>query len=235
MSLTTIRQEVATALLGVTALDNRVFINRFSGDPLKTLPAAIVTHINTDRDQLTIGDDPTWRHVSELTVDIAVASNDPQTDLDAIAAAAVVAIETPGTRTLNGFAFDAYFSGWTDLFSSDGDIQRGNRTMTLTVHWLTPNVASTPPQKFVAYRYSATASTFTAFDYTIASDANAATFTLPSAVAIVGRVYVLKNLGGGTLTLATVNSETIDGLTSQAIGSYDAIKVQSTNNGWVII
>jgi fibronectin-binding autotransporter adhesin len=84
-------------------------------------------------------------------------------------------------------------------------------------------------------RYSATGDTFGVNDYTIWSDGAVETFTLPTAVGIGGKVYVLKNTGAGTLTLAADGAELIDGLATQTASAGDAIKVQSTGTGWIII
>jgi fibronectin-binding autotransporter adhesin len=86
-----------------------------------------------------------------------------------------------------------------------------------------------------AQRYSATGDTFGVNDYTIWSDGAVETFTLPTAVGIGGKVYVLKNTGAGTLTLAADGAELIDGLATQTASAGDAIKVQSTGTGWIII
>ncbi len=37
------------------------------------------------------------------------------------------------------------------------------------------------------------------------------TITLPTAVDIYGTEYVIKNIGAGVVTIATTNSETVDG------------------------
>lgn len=74
----------------------------------------------------------------------------------------------------------------------------------------------------------------TANDYTVDCDG---TFdiTLPTAVGITGRVYIIKNSGVGTITLDTTSSQTIDGLTSQSIATTTVMRVQSTNSNWIII
>jgi len=233
MSLANIRAEIATQLLSVAALGNRVFTNRFAGNALQTLPAAVVMHTDTTREQMTLGLNPRFRYMSAIAIELHVASGDPATDLDALGAASIAAIEGAGARTLDGDAFNAVCTAFSDEYSAEGDIPRGMRALTFTVEWQEPTTAITPPPVFQAYSYSATGRAFTAFNYTIASDATAATFTLPSAVGIAGRVYVLKNIGGGILQLSSADG--IDDLPTQEIGPYEAIKVQSTGADWIII
>ena len=61
--------------------------------------------------------------------------------------------------------------------------------------------------------------------------------TLPTAVSIAGREYVIKNSGAGVITLNTTSSQTIDGnasgvLTLIALASYT---VKSDGANWIII
>lgn len=72
-------------------------------------------------------------------------------------------------------------------------------------------------------------------DYTINVTANSPTITLPTAVGISGKVYVVKNTGAGTVTLATTSAQTIDGAATQSIAANTSLMVQSTNANWIII
>jgi len=69
------------------------------------------------------------------------------------------------------------------------------------------------PQKTVSSTYTATTS-----DYTI--DVSGGTFTvyLPSAVGVQGKMYNIKNNGGGAVTVQPYGSETIDGKTFITLG-----------------
>jgi hypothetical protein len=89
----------------------------------------------------------------------------------------------------------------------------------------------------LALPYTAQTATYaiTTTDYLIDCTANTFTATLPTAVGITGRQYVIKNSGTGTITVATTSSQTIDGQLTQTLSQYDAITVQSTNAGWIII
>lgn len=82
--------------------------------------------------------------------------------------------------------------------------------------------------------------TATVTDYTIDCTANSFTVTLPTAGASVtgvpaGRVYVIKNSGAGTITIATTSSQTIDGTTPPTIAAGGILVVQSTGSNWIII
>lgn len=60
------------------------------------------------------------------------------------------------------------------------------------------------------------------------------TITLPTAVNISGREYSIKNVGTGTVTLATTSSQLIDGELTQSIYTHENLVVQSDGIGWYI-
>jgi len=79
--------------------------------------------------------------------------------------------------------------------------------------------------------------TLAATDYAVWGDTTggAFTLTLPTAVGIAGRTYVLKNLGTNTLTVATTGGQTIDGSTTAAIVlQYASLTVVSDGSNWWI-
>lgn len=87
--------------------------------------------------------------------------------------------------------------------------------------------------------YVAKTATYTATvnDHTIECTANTFTVTLPTAVGIAGRIYVLVNSGAGTITLGTTSSQTFVNvsatpttLTKAGIGT---ITVQSNGANWL--
>jgi len=62
------------------------------------------------------------------------------------------------------------------------------------------------------------------------------TVTLPTAVGIVGKVYIIKNSGTGIISIACFDSETIDGLvTRHSDVQYQAIMVVSDGANWKVI
>lgn len=71
-------------------------------------------------------------------------------------------------------------------------------------------------------------------DYLIDVTGNTITVTLPTAVGISGKNYVIKNNGNGVVTLATTSSQTIDGVTSKSLKSNDSIEVVSDGSNWII-
>ena len=87
----------------------------------------------------------------------------------------------------------------------------------------------------LSYRLTTVATSFSSTDYTIDCTGTPFTITLPTAIGIQGRIYLLKNSSGGTKTLATTASQTIDGSTTQTRTSGNFIKVQSNNANWIII
>lgn len=82
--------------------------------------------------------------------------------------------------------------------------------------------------------------TLTGSDSTVTGDTTTAAFTLtlPTAVGIAGRVYILKrtSASANNLTVGTTSSQTIDGATTKTLGSqYSAVTVQSDGTNWQII
>jgi len=75
-------------------------------------------------------------------------------------------------------------------------------------------------------------------DYTILCSATL-TISLPDASSIAGRIYVIKNIGTGTVTISRngcCTTQTIDGLASQTLTTqYQSMVVQSDGTKWYII
>jgi hypothetical protein len=73
-------------------------------------------------------------------------------------------------------------------------------------------------------------------EYTVVGGGN--TYTLPTAVGITGRQYVVSNSGSGVLTLATNSSQTFDNVTgvptSLIIPAKSSITVNSNGTGWLV-
>lgn len=65
---------------------------------------------------------------------------------------------------------------------------------------------------------------------------NALTATLPDASALTaGKMFIIKNVGILTLTIATTSSQTIDGAAPGTLAQWDALTVVSNGSNWVII
>jgi hypothetical protein len=91
--------------------------------------------------------------------------------------------------------------------------------------------------------------TLTTGDFTVNVTANSPTITLPAATAsssgttpgdnvaagITGKVFVVKNSGNGTVTMATTSSQTIDGSAPGTLATGASLKVQSTGSAWITI
>lgn len=71
--------------------------------------------------------------------------------------------------------------------------------------------------------------------YVVANKATAIAFALPSAASLVGRVYNIKSIGVGTLTINRAGADTIDGITSAVLTTNQAITlVATTSSTWNI-
>jgi predicted ATP-dependent Lon-type protease len=71
-------------------------------------------------------------------------------------------------------------------------------------------------------------------DYLIDVTGNTVTVTLPTAVGVNGKNYVIKNRGTGVVTVATTSSQTIDGANTKSLNNNDSIEVISDGNNWII-
>ena len=138
MSISAILNEVRTITATVAGFSTaNTTVDRFAGDPVLTLPFACIYHTGTDREPLTVGKDVTYRCTSIIEIEIQADKGTAatvQANLSALGDAVMAAIEA--TKTLNGNAFSCYVSGITDQFSSEGESNRGARTIALTVEWL---------------------------------------------------------------------------------------------------
>lgn len=75
-------------------------------------------------------------------------------------------------------------------------------------------------------------------DYMIKGDTTSSAFTvtLPTAVGVSGKAYIIKNVGTKVLSIATTSAQTIDGSTTYALKlQYTSITVASDGSNWLII
>jgi hypothetical protein len=72
-------------------------------------------------------------------------------------------------------------------------------------------------------------------DSAIVCAANTFDVTLPTAPAIPGKVYTIKNTGTGVITLKTTSSQTIDGQLTQTLTQWDALTVMSDGANWILV
>jgi len=93
--------------------------------------------------------------------------------------------------------------------------------------------------KAINYVYTAvTSATILSHNHYFVSASGAVTYniTLPTAVGITGRTYIIKsNMNVGvSLTVDTTSSQTIDGAATKTLSRYEAIQVISNGNNWEI-
>lgn len=72
-------------------------------------------------------------------------------------------------------------------------------------------------------------------DYVIEATSGTFTVTLPTAIGITGRIYVVKNTGAGTITVATTGGQTIDGGATVSLTQNLFTMVQSNGANWIVI
>jgi len=90
---------------------------------------------------------------------------------------------------------------------------------------------------FYAYLGISAGRTLDATDFLVNATSNSFTVTLPTAVAIDGRMYVIKNSGTGRITINTTSSETVDGMASGTLflWQYESLTLLSNGANWIII
>jgi hypothetical protein len=80
--------------------------------------------------------------------------------------------------------------------------------------------------------------TITVNDYCVEATTANSTITLRTAVGITGQLFVIDNNSGGSVTVATLNSETISGggvsATSIVLLNQEVLEVQSNGTGYRI-
>jgi len=72
-------------------------------------------------------------------------------------------------------------------------------------------------------------------DNTIECVSGTFTVTLPTAIGVKGKQYVVKNIGSGTITVSTTSSQTIDGNNTISLTQNESIVVVSDDSDWKII
>jgi len=71
-------------------------------------------------------------------------------------------------------------------------------------------------------------------DYLVDITGNTITVTLPTAIGVNGKNYVIKNRGTGVVTVATTSSQTIDGANTKSLNNNDSIEIISDGSNWII-
>lgn len=75
-------------------------------------------------------------------------------------------------------------------------------------------------------------------DYMVKGDTTSAAFTvtLPTAVGVSGKAYIIKNVGTKVLSLATTSAQTIDGATTYGLRlQYTSVTIVSDGSNWLIV
>jgi len=141
-----------------------------------------------------------------------------------------------GTNTGDEASATTSVEGIVELATSAEVTTGTDTTRAITPDALT-NSAPTFDGSSLTYsvRSLATTGVFSSTDYTIKCTSGTFTVTLPTAVGITGRVYVLKNSGVGTITLDGNGTETIDGSLTVTANADDSYTVQSDGSNWIII
>lgn len=73
-------------------------------------------------------------------------------------------------------------------------------------------------------------------DMTVVATSGSFVMTLPTAVGVSGKMYIMKNMGTGIVTVNTTSSQKIDGNDSGTVSftQYEGITVQSDGANWMV-
>lgn len=135
-----------------------------------------------------------------------------------------------GTGTQLPMTFGGYSGSWTHwlTITTGGKVGVSTTSANSSLH-INGSLAAAYIAKTANY-------TATATDFTIDCTSGTFTITLPTAVSITGRIYVIVNSGTGTITLATTSSQTISGSTTKTLNvQYSSYVVMSNGANWVIL
>ena len=77
--------------------------------------------------------------------------------------------------------------------------------------------------------------TATTSDYVIDVTGGTFTVTLPSAIGIQGRLLIIKNNGGGAVTVQPISGQTLDDKPYLILSETNSIQIASNGSSWVII
>lgn len=140
--------------------------------------------------------------------------------------------------TTGGPIYSIYVNPATVTTASGGvyyPFASGNTTGLSGFATVTPNSTLQVNGSFAAGYIAKTANyTLTATDYLVNCTANSFTITLPTAVGITGRQYIIKNTGTATIiTIATNSSQTIDGAVPVTITNMTPTRIMSDGANWI--
>lgn len=150
-----------------------------------------------------------------------------------------------GKGGLAGASQGMSFSGTTTAVQSgtaNGTVvlrdNSGNTYFTSTGLATTVNgIATYGNSQQYPYRAITALRTLDGTDYTIEVTANTFTVTLPTAVGITGRIYVVTNSGSGVTTVGTTSSQTFVNVvatpTTLTVNQYSTVMVQSNGANWL--
>jgi len=88
----------------------------------------------------------------------------------------------------------------------------------------------------IELNYVAKTSAYTILNSDYIVDCTSGTFavTLPTAVGIAGKMFIVKNSGAGVITIATTSSQTIDGTLTIVANQWDSFQFTSNGSNWII-
>ncbi len=175
----------------------------------------------------------------DATGNVGIGTNNPGNKLEV----------NSGTGGVSGLRLKQLPSGAVLFMSNTADVAQNNSNFYFdaTNYRLSVAAGTTPASTLQVGGSLATAITtktanYTASgnDYTILCNntSGAITISLPTAVGVTGRIYVIKKISGAgnNVTIDGFASETIDGVTTNTLTTqYNSIMIQSDGANWYIL
>lgn len=126
------------------------------------------------------------------------------------------------------------------IYSNGSEIIRINTSGSVGIGTTSPNSTTHVNGSFSTAYVAKTANyTLTSSDYTVEVTSGTNTQTLPTAVGITGRIYVITNSGSGVTTVGTTLSQTFVNVsgtpTTLTLNQFSTVTLQSNGANWLRI
>lgn len=135
----------------------------------------------------------------------------------------------PAAATLSSGSFANHYGYIADGSTAGITIQNGFNTTRANAH----SIVTVGGSFAAAYVEKTGNYTLTINDYLVDCTSGSFTITLPTAVGITGRIYIIANTGAGTITMATTSSQTIDGAAPGSVAAAGRLRVMSNGSNWI--
>jgi hypothetical protein len=238
-----VRNNATSGYINTLTIAKAGFFSRLVGGGTVGSAALVTLNTSTFANFFNAGDNNVQNAFNDLDAGI-VSTNTVNTIVkrDGSGNTAVGVLTATGASITGLTTGSVLFSGTSGVVSQDNaKLFWDDTNFRLGLSTVTPNSTLQVNGSFSVALSTQTASTYavSATDYVVVIDttSNSVTVTLPTAVGIKGREYVIKRkvVNANSLTVQTTSSETIDGNLTVGLTNKAALRVVSDNSNWQII